>query len=120
MSSEQMTSDRPRFGRRDPDARGYFGPYGGRFVPETLVAPVEDLERAYLAARRDQPHPDADDVFAAVGEDRRRDRRVHAAAHRDEYPTHAIAFICASTIAARSAPIAVRMQLWCSSSMWPI
>ncbi len=43
----------PSFGRRDPDARGYFGAYGGRFVPETLVAPVAELERAYLEARRD-------------------------------------------------------------------
>ena len=43
----------PPFGRRDPDARGYFGAFGGRFVPETLVAPVEELERAYLAARAD-------------------------------------------------------------------
>ena len=43
----------PVFGRRDPDARGYFGEYGGRFVPETLVAPVEELERAYRAARGD-------------------------------------------------------------------
>ena len=41
------------FGRRDPDARGYFGAYGGRFVPETLVAPVAELEAAYLAARGD-------------------------------------------------------------------
>jgi tryptophan synthase beta chain len=41
------------FGRRDPDARGYFGAFGGRFVPETLVAPIEDLEREYLAARQD-------------------------------------------------------------------
>ena len=41
----------PVFGRRDPDARGYFGEFGGRFVPETLVAPVEELEAAYLAAR---------------------------------------------------------------------
>src|SRR5262245_1950933 len=39
--------------RRDPDARGYFGGYGGRYVPETLVEPVEELERAYLAARDD-------------------------------------------------------------------
>ena len=39
--------------RRDPDARGYFGKYGGRYVPETLVEPVEELERAYLAARDD-------------------------------------------------------------------
>ncbi len=43
----------PSFGRRDPDPRGYFGTYGGRFVPETLVAPVEELERAYFAARQD-------------------------------------------------------------------
>jgi tryptophan synthase beta chain len=41
------------FGRRDPDRRGYFGEFGGRFVPETLVAPVEALERAYLEARQD-------------------------------------------------------------------
>jgi tryptophan synthase beta chain len=39
--------------RRDPDARGYFGEYGGRFVPETLVEPVEQLERAYFAVRED-------------------------------------------------------------------
>ena len=39
--------------RRDPDGRGYFGEFGGRYVPETLVAPVEELERAYLAARDD-------------------------------------------------------------------
>ena len=44
----------PSFGQRDPDARGYYGAYGGRFVPETLVAPVEELERAYLAARQDR------------------------------------------------------------------
>jgi tryptophan synthase beta chain len=44
----------PSFGQRDPDARGYYGAYGGRFVPETLVAPVEELERAYFAARSDQ------------------------------------------------------------------
>src|SRR6186997_1867725 len=39
--------------RRDPDSRGYFGEFGGRFVPETLVEPVEELERAYFAARED-------------------------------------------------------------------
>ena len=43
----------PVFGRRDPDARGYFGAYGGRFVPETLVAPIEELTTGYLAARAD-------------------------------------------------------------------
>jgi len=43
----------PAFGRRDPDARGYFGTFGGRFVPETLMTPVEELTAAYLEARRD-------------------------------------------------------------------
>ena len=41
------------FGRRDPDARGYYGAYGGRFVPETLVAPIEALEAEYVKARKD-------------------------------------------------------------------
>ena len=45
--------ERPIFGRRDPDARGYFGEYGGRFVPETLVAPIEELTAGYFAARAD-------------------------------------------------------------------
>jgi tryptophan synthase beta chain len=36
-----------------PDAGGHFGPYGGRFVPEVLMAPVEELEKAYLEARED-------------------------------------------------------------------
>ena len=45
-----------------PDSRGRFGPYGGRYVPETLVAPLEELERAYAEARADsgfQPELDA-------------------------------------------------------------
>jgi tryptophan synthase beta chain len=43
----------PIFGQRDPDARGYYGAYGGRFVPETLVAPVEELTAAYFKIRED-------------------------------------------------------------------
>src|SRR5262245_18411860 len=39
--------------RRDPDERGYFGEFGGRFVPETLVEPIEQLERAYFEIRDD-------------------------------------------------------------------
>src|SRR5512138_3846386 len=39
--------------RRDPDAKGYFGVFGGRFVPETLVEPIEELERAYFQVRDD-------------------------------------------------------------------
>ena len=37
-----------------PDARGRYGAFGGRYVPETLVAPLEELERAYAEARADQ------------------------------------------------------------------
>jgi tryptophan synthase beta chain len=37
-----------------PDASGHFGRFGGRFVPETLMAPLIELERAYRAARRDR------------------------------------------------------------------
>ena len=36
-----------------PDARGHFGPYGGRFVAETLMAPLAELAAAYDACRRD-------------------------------------------------------------------
>src|SRR6267143_1127586 len=36
-----------------PDPGGHFGPYGGRFVPEVLMAPLEELEQAYLEARHD-------------------------------------------------------------------
>jgi tryptophan synthase beta subunit len=43
----------PVFGRRDPDDQGYFGDFGGRFVPETLMAPVDELIHAYFDARRD-------------------------------------------------------------------
>jgi tryptophan synthase beta chain len=41
------TTSRPTL----PDARGRFGDYGGRFVPETLMAALEELEREYRAAR---------------------------------------------------------------------
>jgi tryptophan synthase beta chain len=38
----------------EPDAGGHFGPYGGRYVPEVLMAPLEELERAYAEARSDR------------------------------------------------------------------
>jgi tryptophan synthase beta chain len=38
---------------RWPDAAGHFGRFGGRFVPETLMSPLIELERAYRAAKRD-------------------------------------------------------------------
>jgi tryptophan synthase beta chain len=36
-----------------PDAKGHFGPYGGVFVPETLMTALEELTLAYEAARKD-------------------------------------------------------------------
>ena len=38
---------------RMPDARGHFGPYGGRFVSETLSFALEDLEKTYASLRDD-------------------------------------------------------------------
>ena len=37
-----------------PDAQGHFGRFGGRFVPETLMGPLIELDRAYAAAKRDR------------------------------------------------------------------
>jgi tryptophan synthase beta chain len=53
-SALTLSDHAPIFGRRDPDARGYYGQYGGRFVPETLVAPIEELTAAYFRVREDE------------------------------------------------------------------
>ena len=45
MSAKAITSQ--------PDAGGHFGPYGGVFVPETLMTALEELTREYEAARKD-------------------------------------------------------------------
>ena len=37
-----------------PDSLGHWGQYGGRFVPETLMAPLEELTAAYFASRDDE------------------------------------------------------------------
>ena len=37
----------------EPDTGGHWGPYGGRFVPETLMAPLDELTAAYLEVRAD-------------------------------------------------------------------
>src|SRR5512136_2314675 len=36
-----------------PDAGGHFGPYGGRYVPETLMHPLQELEAEYLRSWKD-------------------------------------------------------------------
>ena len=38
----------------DPDARGHFGLFGGRYVPEALMAVIEEVTAAYEKARTDQ------------------------------------------------------------------
>src|SRR4051812_13182128 len=44
----------PRSSAAASAVAGRFGAYGGRYVPETLVAALEELERAYAAAKRDK------------------------------------------------------------------
>ena len=58
-----MKSDTPTTAESQPDARGHFGPYGGRYVAETLMAPLAELEAAYRSLRADpafQAELDAD------------------------------------------------------------
>ena len=49
MTSSVAQPDSPD----SPDRLGHWGKYGGRFVPETLMAPLEDLTTAYLASKDD-------------------------------------------------------------------
>jgi tryptophan synthase beta chain len=47
-----------------PDQLGHWGRYGGRFVPETLMAPLEELTSAYEAARQDASfHTELDELL---------------------------------------------------------
>ena len=48
-----MTVQRPNSFRTGPDEHGHFGIYGGRFVAETLMPLILDLERAYEEAKAD-------------------------------------------------------------------
>ncbi len=49
--------------RELPDERGRFGEFGGRYVAETLMPLVLDLERAYRAAQKDPAYQAELDVF---------------------------------------------------------
>ena len=40
--------------RSEPNEQGFWGDYGGRFVAETLIAPLEELTAAYRAATGDR------------------------------------------------------------------
>ncbi len=46
-----------------PDKKGRFGIYGGRYVPETLMPALEELERAYLEARKDRKFQEELDYY---------------------------------------------------------
>ena len=48
-----MTVQRPNSFRTGPDERGHFGIYGGRFVAETLMPLILELEAAYARAKAD-------------------------------------------------------------------
>ncbi len=48
-----------------PDRRGYFGDFGGRYVPETLIAALDEFEEAYRKVRKDRAFRDElDDILA--------------------------------------------------------
>src|SRR4029077_20405375 len=47
MENSKSLSSRPKV----PDPHGHFGPYGGRYVAETLMPALTELERAYAKAR---------------------------------------------------------------------
>ena len=49
----QTQTDKRNTYRGGPDDRGFFGLFGGRFVAETLMPLILDLERAYEAAKAD-------------------------------------------------------------------
>ncbi|MGB3794867.1 MAG: tryptophan synthase subunit beta, partial [Alteraurantiacibacter sp.] len=57
-----MTESKPNSFRNQPDDRGHFGQFGGRYVAETLMPLILDLEREYTAAK-------ADDSFKAEFDD---------------------------------------------------
>ncbi|MFQ5693355.1 MAG: hypothetical protein ACE5IM_09970, partial [Nitrospinota bacterium] len=49
----RLSVSSPVFGAARPDAEGHFGVFGGRFVPETLMPALEELEEACVRLRRD-------------------------------------------------------------------
>ncbi|GAA1992370.1 tryptophan synthase subunit beta [Amycolatopsis minnesotensis] len=48
-----MTDEKARPNGHDPDERGHFGPYGGRFMPEALIGAMDELSAEYDKARLD-------------------------------------------------------------------
>ncbi|MCC6920332.1 MAG: tryptophan synthase subunit beta [Alphaproteobacteria bacterium] len=58
-----MSAPRPNSYRQGPDARGHFGAYGGRYVAETLMPLILDLEASYAAAKQDKAFVDELNYF---------------------------------------------------------
>jgi len=59
-----MTITIPNSFRTQPDERGHFGQFGGRYVAETLMPLIHDLEREYRAAKEDPAfHAEFDDLL---------------------------------------------------------
>jgi tryptophan synthase beta chain len=54
MATSTISRRKPALPLEKGTAPGRFGPFGGRYVPETLMAALEELEQAYRAARRDR------------------------------------------------------------------
>jgi tryptophan synthase beta chain len=61
-----MTVQRPNSFRTGPDERGHFGIYGGRFVAETLMPLILDLEKAYAQAKADPKFQQEMDGYLAT------------------------------------------------------
>ncbi len=61
-----MTVQRPNTFRTGPDERGHFGIYGGRFVAETLMPLILDLEKAYAQAKADPKFQSEMDGYLAT------------------------------------------------------
>ncbi len=60
MSEPDLAASRPAYVHGAfPDARGRYGDFGGRFVPESLMAALDELEHAYAAASADASFADA-------------------------------------------------------------
>jgi len=62
MSPAESMTDKPRDDhqptKHDPDERGHFGPYGGRFLPEALIGAMDELSAEYDKARLDPEFTD--------------------------------------------------------------
>src|SRR5690349_19553192 len=54
MATSTIPRRKPAMGTNTGSAPGRFGPFGGRYVPETLMAALEELEQVYRPARRDK------------------------------------------------------------------